>query len=77
MASEAGLGRGLFVPEGQLRVARHEVPGSDAESSDPEGWPKSLSVPEIFVSKPSPGMSERQRVECSCRLETPGIPVER
>jgi hypothetical protein len=29
MASEAGLGGGLFVPEGQLRVARHEVPGSD------------------------------------------------
>jgi hypothetical protein len=49
MASEAGLGRGLFVPEGQLRVARHEVPGSDAESSVLEGWPKSLSVPEIFV----------------------------
>ena len=40
---------GLFVPEGQLIVARHEVPGSDAETSVPEGRPKSLSVPEIFV----------------------------
>jgi hypothetical protein len=61
--AEAGLGDGLFVPEGQLIVARHEVPGSsDAESSVPDGRPKSLSVPEILSSKPSPGISERQSV---------------
>ncbi|MEA3205066.1 MAG: hypothetical protein QOG92_687 [Verrucomicrobiota bacterium] len=34
MASEAGLGRGLFVPEGQLRVARHEVPGLEFGHSE-------------------------------------------
>jgi hypothetical protein len=43
------MGEWLCPGGDRLIVARHEVPGSDAESLVPEGRSKSLPVPEIFV----------------------------
>jgi hypothetical protein len=67
-----------FVPEGQAdsRQARSARVATQ-RGSVPEGRLKSLSVHRFLSSKLSPGMSKRQRVECSCRLETPGTPVEK
>ena len=50
-------------------VARHEVPGSDAKRPPSQRDGRShCQSHRILSSKLSPGMSKRQRVECSCRF---------
>src|ERR1700722_3168180 len=49
------MGEWLLSRRDRLIVARHEVPGSDAERTPvPEGRSKSLSVPQIFVFETEP-----------------------
>jgi hypothetical protein len=49
------MGEWLLSRRDRLIVARHEVPGNRCRPV-PEGRPKSLSVPEIFVVE-TPGAS--------------------
>ena len=48
------MGEWLLSRRDRLIVARHECLGSDAERPRPEGRPKSLSVPQIFVVETEP-----------------------
>jgi hypothetical protein len=52
---------------------RRSASGSDAESTVPEGRSKYCQSQRYLSSKLSPGMSKRQRVECSCRFRNAQI----
>jgi hypothetical protein len=57
------------VPEGQAdRSQARSAWVAMQRGPVPEGRSKSLSVPQIFVVETEPGMSKRQRIECSCRF---------
>jgi hypothetical protein len=73
-AQPSGLDRLKTGGEGRVAEA---LPVNYFLRDSPARTPRPIEFGDFCRRTQVPGMSKRQRVECSCRFKTPGTPVEK